>query len=108
MKLSMNLKMGPLKIDPIKMQKTQKQELLTPKEMTEECLEELSEQAKHIKAQENRLAERMHFDNDRCYFFSVVFRSSEEMETALKEKKIKLIAGEYVFYEDIKDRFKQY
>lgn len=75
----------------------------TPADITAECAEELSAQAKQIHAQEAKLKERMDFDNDRTYYFSVVFRSTEERDKFLASKKIKLRSDDYVFFEDIKD-----
>jgi hypothetical protein len=72
-------------------------------EITEECATELSGQAKQIAAQEKKLGERMDFDNDRAYYFCVVFKSTKERDAYLKQKGIKLRADTYVFIEDVKD-----
>lgn len=100
-----SLKLDPVKISAIRIKKEHKQAVKTAEEITAECAEELSEQAKHIKMQEGRLKERMDFDNDRAYYFSIVFRSTDERDAFLKSKRIKLKSDTYAFYDDIKDLF---
>lgn len=92
-----NLSPTPSKPDAI-------QQKPTPADITAECADELSDQAKQIAKQEAKLKERMDFDNDRTYYFSIVFRSTEERNAFLASKKIKLRSDDYVFYEDIKDK----
>lgn len=73
-------------------------------EITEECDKELSDQAKQIRVQEDKLKTRMDFDNDRCYYFSVVFASTEERNKFLVDKGIRLKSDMFVFYEDVRGK----
>ena len=73
----------------------------TAKEITGECLKELSDQAVQIKKQENKLKERMSFDNDRAYFFSIVFKNSDDRVAFCDKYGIKLHADDFIFIEDI-------
>lgn len=99
------VKLGNLSIGRVSLKQPKPKALMTDvDELTEECAAELSGQAKQIAKQESKLAERMDFDNDRAYYFSVVFRSSEERDAYLRAHKIKLHSEQFVFYEDVKDK----
>jgi hypothetical protein len=70
--------------------------------ITAECKKELSDQAKAIHKQESKLKERMDFDIDRTYYFSVVFKNTQERNAFLQKHGIKLQSDVYLYGSDIK------
>jgi hypothetical protein len=94
-----------MKIKPIsrisKVKPKNSSTLASPKEITEECIEELSSQAKLIAAQEAKLDERMKFDCDRGSYFSIVFESTSDRKEYCKKHGIKLIADSFIFADDL-------
>jgi hypothetical protein len=79
----------------------------SPEEITEECTQELSKQAQQIKSQEDKLSERMKFENDRAYYFSILFESSDQRQAFLNKHGLKLKADDYILYEDLKRLIKE-
>lgn len=98
-----NLSLGNLSLAPAKKAEIEKKDA---DGITAECEAELSDQAKAIAKQESKLAERMDFDCERLYYFSIVFKGNAEREEFLRAHKIKLQADDFVFVEDIADKFK--
>lgn len=99
--------MSAIKIGKIKIGKadSSKSNIKTAAEITAECEQELTDQAKQIHKQESKLAERMSFDTERVYYFSVVFKSNDERNKFLKDHHIKLHDDDFVFADDISDKW---
>ena len=94
-------------INPAGKQGHKSKKVKTAKEITTESIGELSEQALLIHKQEGKLEERMAFDGDRAYFFSIVFESTGQRENFCKSHGIDLHSDAYVFYDEIKDKFRE-
>lgn len=101
--------MSKINLGGISLKKAKKADVkpMTPGELTDDCAKELSDQAKLIRAQEKKLADRMDFDCERLYYFSIVFKGNEERNAFCKAHNIKLIDDDFVFIEDIENKFKE-
>jgi len=74
--------------------------LLSEGEITAECAQELSDQAKEIKKQEDKLKDRMDFDCERLYYFSVVFKDNKTREEFCKNHGVDLVSDDFIFADD--------
>ena len=101
--------MSKINLGGISLKKAKKADIKpqTPDELTADCAKELSDQAKLIHAQESKLAERMEFDCERLYYFSIVFKGNDERNAFCKKHNIKLQDDDFVFIEDIQGKFKE-
>lgn len=102
------ISIGEISIGNISLNKDDgRDEFMAIPDLTEQCKKDIGEQLQAIKKFEQKFKDRWDFESDARYYFSICFKSGKERDAFLKKHKIKLRCDDHVFYEEIKDHFKE-
>jgi hypothetical protein len=105
----MDIKIGKSVIPKMDMrsEKQKHQDFLDTPDLEDDCRKDIGESLQKSKDFENRFKEQWAFEGDQGYFFSVVFKSSEERDLFLKGHRVTLTHDDHVIYDEIKHIFKE-
>ena len=87
-------------------EKEKKEERICDGILSEDNKAFVGEKLQEIKKYEQKLKEDLKFDLDPHYFFSIVFKSTEERNKFLRKYKLKLTNYDHICFDEIKHIFK--
>jgi len=94
------------KMPKITVKKEDDKKLDTIDKINENVKKEVGETLKKIRENEKQFKKQLATETDSGFYFQIVFKDAREMRQFLAEKKIKLEYDNFVFYEDIRDKFR--
>jgi hypothetical protein len=74
--------------------------------LQQEAKKEIGETLQKIRENEKQWKEQLDIETDGGFYFQVVFKNAKEMQDFLKEKNIKLQGNDFIFIDDVIDKFK--